>query len=75
MLANIIGTGPFEVVEFKDDDQIVVDAVQNHWRKTPEANRITYLEVPEAATRKAMMLNGQADGAELILPDRKDLRE
>ena len=75
MLANIIGTGPFEVVEFKDDDQIVVDAVQGHWRKTPEANRITYLEVPEAATRKAMMLNGQADGAELILPDRKDLRE
>ena len=75
MVANIIGTGPFEVVEFKDDDRIVVDAVQNHWRKTPEANRITYLEVPEAATRKAMMLNGQADGAELILPDRKDLRE
>jgi len=75
MVSNIIGTGPFEVVEFKDDDRIVVDAVQNHWRKTPETDRITYLEVPEAATRKAMMLNGQADAAELILPDRKDLRD
>ena len=75
MIRNIIGTGPFEVVEFRDDERIVVKAVPNHWRKTPEANQITYLEVPEAATRKAMMLNGDADAAELILPDRKDLRE
>ena len=38
-------------------------------------DHISYIEVPEAATRKAMMLTGEVDGAELILPDRKDLAE
>ncbi len=75
MLENIIGTGPFQLIEYRDDERIIAEAVDNHHRHTPLIDQITYIEVPEAATRKAMMLTGEVDGADLILPDRKDLAE
>ena len=75
MLENIIGTGPFQAIEYRDDERIIADAVENHHRQTAMIDQIIYIEVPEAATRKAMMLTGEVDGADLILPDRKDLAE
>ena len=75
MLENIIGTGPFQAIEFRDEERIIAEAVDNHHRQTPLIDQIIYIEVTEAATRKAMMLTGEVDGAELILPDRKDLAE
>ena len=75
MLENIIGTGPFQLIEYRDDERILAEAVPNHHRHTPSIYQIAYIEVPEAAARKAAMLTGEVDGAELILPDRKDLAE
>ncbi len=75
MLENIIGTGPFQLIEYRDDERILAEAVANHHRQTPLIYQIAYIEVPEAAARKAAMLTGEVDGAELILPDRKDLAE
>jgi len=75
MIENIIGTGPFECIEFRDDERIITEAVADHHRQTPLVTGVTYLEVPEAAARKAMLNTGEVDGAELILPDRRDLRE
>ncbi|MBU88562.1 MAG: hypothetical protein CL722_06245 [Chloroflexi bacterium] len=74
MIENIIATGPFQVVEYKDEEKIVVDAVKNHHRHSPLIDQMIYLEVPEAAARKAMLLTGEVDGADLILPDRKELQ-
>jgi len=71
---NIIGTGPFEVVEWRDDDRLVLSAVQNHWRKTPEFSQLVFLEVPEDATRKAMMLTGEADLADVSIKTQSELR-
>ena len=75
MLENIIGTGPFKAIEYRDDERIIAEAVVNHHRHTPMIDQIIYVEVPEAATRRAAMLTGEVDGADLILPDRKDLAE
>ncbi len=75
MLENIIGTGPFQAIEYRDEERIIAEKVENHHRLTPMIDQIIYIEVPEAATRKAMMLTGEVDGAELILPDRQDLGE
>ena len=67
MLENIIGTGPFQAIEYRDDERIIADAVANHHRQTAMIDQIIYIEVPEAATRKAMMLTGEVDGADLII--------
>ena len=55
------GTGPFKVVEQVSDDRIVTEAVVPHWRKTPGFARVYTLEVPEEATRIAMLQTGEAD--------------
>ena len=72
---NIIGTGPFEVVEFLDDDRFVLSAVEKHWRRTPQFSRYVVVEVPEEATRKAMMLTGEADLADVSISVQSELRE
>jgi len=70
MKKNIIGTGPFEIVEFLDDQRIVVKAVPSHWRETAKVEQITVIQVPEDASRKAMLLTGEADAA--IVPIREE---
>ncbi len=64
---NMIGTGPFEIVTWPADDRIVTKAVADHWRKTPAVNAITWLEVPEADTKMAMLRTGEVDMAEVPL--------
>jgi ABC-type transport system substrate-binding protein len=48
------------MVEHKKDERMVVEAVENHWRKTPSVKTIRYLDIPEAAARVAMMETGEA---------------
>ena len=56
-----IGTGPFKVSEWVQDDKIVTEAVEDHWRMTPEIAGYTLIGVPEESTRVAMMLTGETD--------------
>ena len=69
MEENIIGSGPFEVVEWTDAEVVDLQAVPDHWRKTPYINRVRMLHVPEAATRRAMLENRQVQAAEIALKD------
>ena len=63
--AHPIGTGPYMLAEpHQQAGPIklkVVDGVENHWRVTPEFETVTFLLVPEEATRVAMLLSGEAD--------------
>jgi len=70
---NIVGTGPFEIVEYRDNQRVIVQAVSEHWLQVPKFERMIFLEVPEAATRKAMMLTGEADIGVLTEPDKAEL--
>ena len=70
---NIVGTGPFEMLEYRDNERVIGVAVDNHWLETAQFSRIIFLEVPEAATRRAMMLTGEADVGVLSEPDQADL--
>src|SRR5438093_132440 len=47
-----IGTGPWKFVEHVRGDRIVYEAVEGHWRATPNFKRLVMLKVPEPA-RKA----------------------
>ena len=58
---NIIGTGPYQVVEWLAANRAVLEAVPNHWRKTAKVPTLRYLAVPEPSTRLAMLRTGEAD--------------
>jgi len=56
-----IGTSPWKFVELVPGVSIEFEAVENHWRITPEfASLIVYL-VPESSTALAKLRNGEVD--------------
>ena len=65
----IIGTGPFKNVSWIQADSIVVEAVPNHYRQTASVAKITFLEVPEASSRRAMLETGEVIMAAPALAD------
>jgi peptide/nickel transport system substrate-binding protein len=60
-----IGTGAYTLAEEHEQAQPIVlqtvEGVEDHWRVTPEFETITFLNVPEEATRVAMLLAGEVD--------------
>jgi peptide/nickel transport system substrate-binding protein len=60
-----VATGPFKFVEHVRGDRIVYEAVENHWRVTPQWKRLVFLKVPEPATRMAMLRAGSVDVIEI----------
>lgn len=58
---NIIGTGPFELVEWKPEESVEVKRVEDHWRITPEVESITMQEIPDEAVRMAALSTGEVD--------------
>ena len=60
-----IGTGPWKFVEHIRGDRIVYEAVEGHWRATPQWKRLVFIKVPEPATRMAMLRAGNADVIEV----------
>ena len=64
-----IGTGAWEEDTWIQADKIIVTAVPDHHRKTASVAKITYLEVPEASSRRAMLETGQVIMAQPALAD------
>jgi peptide/nickel transport system substrate-binding protein len=62
---NPVATGPWKFVEHVRGDRIVYEAVENHWRATPNFKRLVMLKVPEPATRMAMLRAGSVDVIEI----------
>lgn len=56
-----IGTGPFKVADWVQDDKIVTEAVEDHWRITPQIAGYTLIGVSEESVRVAMMQTGETD--------------
>lgn len=68
-----ISTGSFQVKEWLQDNRFVVEGVPyKHWFKNPEIKTLTFVEVPESASRVAMLRTGEADIATSI--PLKDIR-
>ena len=62
--AHPIGTGPFTLAEYKKGISIKLKAipgVEKHWRVKTDFENITFLAVPEEATRVAMLRTGEVD--------------
>ena len=61
-----IGLGPYKFVSSTPGIDLIMEANENYWRKTPSVKRLVYKSVPEATTRLAMLKRGEVDLAYLL---------
>jgi ABC-type transport system substrate-binding protein len=68
---NFIGTGPFELIDFRTGVSATLQKVgYDHWRKNAQIDQLRVINVPEEATRFALLQSGETDVAFI---DPKDL--
>jgi len=58
-----IGAGPYRFVSFNPGIELVLEAVDGYWRKTPAVKRLAFRVIPDPATRLAALKRGEADVA------------
>ncbi len=56
-----IGAGPYRFVSFNPGVELVLEANESYWRKSPSVKRLVFKAVPDEATRLAMLKRGEAD--------------
>ncbi len=56
-----VGAGPYRFVSFTPGVELVLEAFEQYWRKTPSVKRLVFRVVPDEATRLAMLKRGEAD--------------
>jgi peptide/nickel transport system substrate-binding protein len=64
-----VGLGPYRFVRMEPGVELVLEAQEHYWRKTPAINRLIFKGIPERTTRLAMLKNGEADIAYLMIGD------
>jgi ABC-type transport system substrate-binding protein len=58
-----VGTGSWDLVDFKSGEYRHMEAVQDHWRQTPQFAEMTWLDIAEESTRLANFIVGRLDTA------------
>jgi peptide/nickel transport system substrate-binding protein len=62
---KLIGTGPFKLVEWRPNQDLIVARNPNYWRPgLPYLDKITFVPVPEAAQQLNGLQGGQYDAIE-----------
>ena len=61
-----VGAGPYKFVSYSPGVELVLEANEQFWRKTPHVKHLVIKSVPEEATRLAMLKRGEADLATLF---------
>ncbi len=56
-----IGAGPYKFVSYTPGVELVLEAFEGYWRKTPQVKRIVMRSIPEESTRLAALKNGEVD--------------
>jgi peptide/nickel transport system substrate-binding protein len=58
-----IGAGPYKFVSFTPGVELVVEAFDQYWRKTPHVKRLVLKAIPDETTRLAALKRGEVDVA------------
>ncbi|MFC1877763.1 ABC transporter substrate-binding protein [Thermodesulfobacteriota bacterium] len=58
-----VGSGPFKLINFKFEQLINLEAVENHWRKTPYVKYYRHIIAEDHSTRLAMLKSGELNVA------------
>ncbi len=70
-----IGAGPYKVVSFTPGVELVLEAFDAYWRKTPSIKRLVMRTISEESTRAAALKRGEVDLAYLFMgPIAEELR-
>src|SRR5436309_691385 len=56
-----VGAGPYKVVSFTPGVELVMEAFDGYWRKTPNVKRLVFRSMPEEATRATALKKGEVD--------------
>jgi peptide/nickel transport system substrate-binding protein len=56
-----VGAGPYRFVSYTPGVELVLEAFDGYWRKTPSVKRLVFKAVPDASTRLAMLKRGDTD--------------
>jgi peptide/nickel transport system substrate-binding protein len=62
-----VGAGPYRFVSSMPGVELVLEATDAYWRKTPSVKRLVFKSVPDVATRLVMLKQGDAD-VSYVLP-------
>jgi peptide/nickel transport system substrate-binding protein len=61
-----MGAGPYKFVSFNPGVELVLEASDYFWRKTPSVKRLVFRVIPDEATRLVALKRGEVDVAYLI---------
>src|SRR5216117_213345 len=61
MSTSPVGAGPYKVVSFTPGVELVMEAFDGYWRKTPNVKRLVFRSMPEEATRATALKKGEVD--------------
>jgi peptide/nickel transport system substrate-binding protein len=67
-LKKPVGSGPFEFVEFRQNEYLKMQAFAGYWGQAPKLSDVTIKFVPEEQSRLAQVMAGEADVATPISP-------
>jgi peptide/nickel transport system substrate-binding protein len=56
-----VGAGPYKFVSFDPGVELVMEAFEPYWRKTPSVKRLVFKVIPDEATRLAALKRGEVD--------------
>lgn len=59
--ANPVGTGPYKLVRWIKDDQLVLEANEKYWGGAPKIKKAIFRPIPEATTRVAGLQTQEVD--------------
>jgi peptide/nickel transport system substrate-binding protein len=56
-----VGVGPYKLVSYTPGVELVLEAHEQYWRKTPSVKRLVFKTIPDEATRVAALKRGEVD--------------
>ncbi len=56
-----VGAGPYRFVSFNPGVELVMEAFEGYWRKTPGVKRLVFKSMPDETTRAAALKAGDVD--------------
>src|SRR6185369_7762767 len=65
-LKHPVGAGPYKFVSYQPGVELILEAHDKYWRKSPSVKRLVMKVVPDEAGRLAMLKKGEADIAYLM---------
>lgn len=59
--SDMNGTGPFRVVDYETDVEVVYESFDDHWRGAPDLDEVIFRGATESSTRVSQLIEGETD--------------